>query len=44
MDWVCDEAWKGPFTQSMAFLGAVLGALVFGRGACTYDVRGFLDL
>ena len=33
MDWVCGDAWRGPFTQSMAFLGAVVGALVFGSMA-----------
>ena len=33
MDWVCNDAWRGPFTQSMAFLGAVVGALVFGSMA-----------
>ena len=33
MNWVCDDAWKGPFTQSAAFLGAVVGALVFGSMA-----------
>ena len=33
MDWVCGDAWRGPFTQSVAFLGAVVGALVFGSMA-----------
>ena len=44
MDWVCGDAWRGPFTQSMAFLGAVVGALVFGRGACTYNVLVFFGI
>ena len=30
MDWVCDDAWRGPFTQAMFFLGAFFGSLVFG--------------
>ena len=30
MDWVCDDAWIGPFTQAMFFLGAAIGAIVFG--------------
>ena len=30
MDWVCDDAWIGPFTQAMFFVGAAIGALVFG--------------
>ena len=30
MDWVCDDSWKGPFSQSMFFVGAVVGNLVLG--------------
>ena len=30
MDWVCDDAWIGPFTQAMFFVGAAIGAIVFG--------------
>jgi MFS family permease len=30
MDWVCDDAWKGPFSQSMTYVGACVGAIVFG--------------
>ena len=30
MDWVCDNAWRGPFTQTMFFLGALFGNLIFG--------------
>ena len=30
MDWVCDDAWRGPFTQTMYFLGALFGSLIFG--------------
>ena len=30
MDWVCDDAWRGPFTQTMFFLGAFFGCLIFG--------------
>ena len=29
-DWVCEDDWKGPFTQSVAFLGAVFGGFIFG--------------
>ena len=29
-DWVCDDAWKPAFTQSMFFCGAIFGALIFG--------------
>ncbi len=36
MDWVCEDEWRGPFTQSMAFLGAVFGATVFGKMADKY--------
>ena len=30
MDWVCDDAWIGPFTQAMFYVGAALGAIIFG--------------
>lgn len=30
MDWICDDAWIGPFTQAMFFVGAAIGAIVFG--------------
>ena len=30
MDWVCDDAWIGPFTQAMFYLGAAIGAVIFG--------------
>ena len=30
MDWVCDDAWIGPFTQAMFYVGAAIGAIVFG--------------
>ena len=30
MDWVCDDAWRGPFTQTMFFLGSFFGSLIFG--------------
>jgi hypothetical protein len=30
MDWVCDDAWIGPFTQAMFFVGSAIGALIFG--------------
>ena len=29
-DWVCDDAWKPAFTQSVFYIGAVCGTLVFG--------------
>ncbi len=29
-DWVCGADWKGPFSQSVFYLGAVLGTLLFG--------------
>ncbi len=30
MNWVCDEAWKGPFTQSVHFAGSAIGTFLFG--------------
>ena len=30
MDWVCDDAWIGPFTQAMFYVGAASGAIIFG--------------
>ena len=30
MDWVCDDAWKGPFTQSVYFFGSAIGSFMFG--------------
>ncbi|TRY75750.1 hypothetical protein TCAL_00766 [Tigriopus californicus] len=36
MDWVCDDAWKGPFSQSMFSIGALFGTLLFGYMADTY--------
>ena len=30
MDWVCDDAWIGPFSQAMFYLGAAIGAIIFG--------------
>ena len=29
-NWVCDEAWKPNFSQSMYFAGAIIGTLMFG--------------
>ena len=33
MDWVCDEGWKGPFSQSIFFAGSIIGCLIFGRAS-----------
>ncbi len=30
MDWVCDDGWRGPFTQSAFFFGSLVGCLGFG--------------
>ncbi len=30
MDWVCDDAWRGPLTQSIFFVGSMFGLLFFG--------------
>jgi MFS family permease len=30
MDWVCNDAWRGPFTQTVFFLGSFIGCLSFG--------------
>jgi MFS family permease len=30
MDWVCDDAWKGPFTQAAFMMGSVVGCFIFG--------------
>ena len=27
MDWVCDDAWRGAFTQSLFYVGGVVGTL-----------------
>jgi len=29
-DWVCDDAWKPAFTQSIFYAGAIIGTLIFG--------------
>jgi MFS family permease len=29
-DWVCDDAWKGPFSQTLFMLGSAVGCLSFG--------------
>ena len=36
MDWVCRDAWKGPFTQSIFYAGGVVGTLAFGVVADHY--------
>eukprot|EP00094_Tigriopus_californicus_P000702 TCALIF_00680-PA protein Name:"Similar to Slc22a1 Solute carrier family 22 member 1 (Mus musculus)" AED:0.29 eAED:0.29 QI:95/0.62/0.44/1/0.75/0.88/9/32/567 len=36
MDWVCDDAWRGPFSQSMFSMGAIFGKVVFGYVADSY--------
>ncbi len=33
MDWVCDDAWRGAFTQSLFYVGGVVGTLFFGYTA-----------
>ena len=30
MDWVCRDAWKGPFSQSIFYAGGIVGTLGFG--------------
>ena len=30
MDWVCDDAWIGPFTQNMHYVGGAIGAIING--------------
>jgi len=30
MDWVCEDDWKGPFSQSFFYLGGVAGTLILG--------------
>ncbi len=30
MNWVCDDAWRGPFTQSTSYVGSAIGTLFFG--------------
>jgi MFS family permease len=30
MDWVCDNEWKGSFSQSLFFARATVGTLIFG--------------
>ena len=27
---MCEDDWKGPFTQSVAYFGAVFGSFIFG--------------
>ena len=29
-DWVCNDAWKPAFTQSIFYVGAICGTLIFG--------------
>ncbi len=31
MDWVCDDDWRGPFSQSMFSLGGIAGTLASER-------------
>ncbi len=33
MDWVCEDAWRGAFTQSLFYVGGVVGTLFFGYTA-----------
>ncbi len=33
MDWVCDDSWRPAFTQSMFYVGGIIGTLVFGYTA-----------
>ncbi len=28
-DWVCDDDWKSNFAQSMFFVGAIVGSIMF---------------
>ena len=30
MNWVCDDQWKGSFSQSLFNVGATIGTLLFG--------------
>eukprot|EP00094_Tigriopus_californicus_P000701 TCALIF_00679-PA protein Name:"Similar to Slc22a21 Solute carrier family 22 member 21 (Mus musculus)" AED:0.35 eAED:0.35 QI:0/0.87/0.55/0.88/0.87/0.77/9/0/461 len=36
MDWVCDDAWRGPFSQSIFSVGALFGTLILGYVADTF--------
>ena len=29
-NWVCEDAWRGPLTQSIFFIGSMFGLVVFG--------------
>lgn len=30
MNWVCQDAWKAPLTQSMFYTGAIIGCIFYG--------------
>ena len=36
MNWVCEDAWKAPFSQSMFFTGAIIGCFFFGWTSDTF--------
>ena len=36
MNWVCEDAWKKPFSQSMFFTGAIIGSIFFGWTSDTF--------
>lgn len=36
MDWVCDDAWKGPFSQSMFSFGSLFGTIALGYVADSF--------
>ena len=33
MNWVCDDAWRPAFTQSLFYAGGIVGTLFFGYTA-----------
>ena len=36
MNWVCEDAWKAPLSQSMFFTGAIIGCIFFGWTSDTF--------
>ena len=36
MNWVCEDDWKAPLSQSMFFTGAIIGCFLFGWTSDTF--------
>ena len=36
MNWICEDSWKAPFSQSMFYMGSIIGCFIFGAISDTF--------